>query len=154
ALKKEVFESLKTHGIQAPTFSGLDTMGCMQAATRGEMDVAFCLGGNLYGSNPDAEFATKAFQKIGLVVYLNTTLNTGHAWGLGEETIILPVRARDEEPEPTTQESMFNYVRLSDGGEARIERVRSEVDVITEVAVRVAPNHPVLNWLELKKHKK
>ena len=27
--------------------------------------------------------------------------------------------ARDEEPQPTTQESMFNYVRLSDGGPRR-----------------------------------
>ena len=54
-----------------------------------------------------------------MLVYLNTTLNTGHAHGLAEETIILPVLARDEEPQPTTQESMFSYVRLSDGGPAR-----------------------------------
>ncbi len=32
------------------------------------------------------------------------------------EVLILPVTARDEEWSPTTQESTFNYVRLSDSG--------------------------------------
>src|SRR5262249_50897945 len=53
------------------------------------------------------------------------------------ETIILPVLARDEEPQPTTQESMFNYIRLSDGGPRRHEGTRSEIDVIASIAERV-----------------
>ena len=82
---------------------------------------AVCLGGNLFGSNPDAAFAGRALGNLELVAYLSTTLNTGHVWGRGRETLILPVPARDEEG-PTTQESMFNYVRLSDGGPARLRR--------------------------------
>ena len=70
--------------------------------------------------NPDATFAAEALGKLDLIVYLNTTLNTGHARGRGRETLILPVLARDEEPQPTTQESMFNFVRLSDGGPPRL----------------------------------
>ncbi|MFQ5482299.1 MAG: molybdopterin dinucleotide binding domain-containing protein, partial [Nitrospinaceae bacterium] len=50
---------------------------------------------------------------------------------------------RDEEPEPTTQESMFSYVRLSDGGLARHPNPRSEVAVISEVARRVQPDGPI-----------
>ncbi len=38
---------------------------------------------------------------------------------------ILPVLPRDEEPQPTTQESMFNYVRLSDGGAGALRRGRA-----------------------------
>ncbi len=72
-----------------------------------------------------------------MLVYLSTTLNTGHAFGLARETIILPVLARDEEPQPTTQESMFNYVRLSDGGPARHAGPRSEVEVIATLAEKV-----------------
>ncbi len=100
------------------------------ARPTGELKVGFCLGGNLYGSNPDATFAAEALGKLDLLVYLNTTLNTGHAYGLARETIILPVLARDEEPQATTQESMFNFVRLSDGGPRRHDGPRSEVDVI------------------------
>ncbi len=62
-------------------------------------EIRLCLGGNLFGSNPDAEFATRAMGAIDMVVYMSTT----------------------EEPQPTTQESMFNYVRLSDGGPVRHE---------------------------------
>ncbi len=64
--------------------------------------------------------------------------------GRGQETIVLPVLARDEEPQPTTQESMFNYVRMSDGGPARHSGPRSEVDVIASLAEAVlGPNAPV-----------
>src|SRR5213078_4282627 len=119
-----------------PTTAGLDTMGCIEAAAAGRLKVGVCLGGNLYGSNPDAAFAASAIGKLDQVVYLNTTLNTGHAHGLAAETIILPVLARDEEPEPTTQESMFSYVRMSDGGPRRHEGPRSEVEIIAEAAER------------------
>jgi anaerobic selenocysteine-containing dehydrogenase len=61
-------------------------------------------------------------------------LNQGHFLGRGIETIILPVFARDEEPQQTTQESMFNFVRRSSGGESRHEGPRSEVDIIIELA--------------------
>ena len=138
-LKDIIFDRLQSHfGVELPTTPGRDTMACMEGATTGELKVGFCLGGNLYGSNPDATYAQHALEKLDLLVYLNTTLNTGHAFGLAKETIILPVLARDEEPQATTQESMFNYVRLSDGGKARHEGPKSEVEVIATVATEVA----------------
>src|SRR4029077_11907364 len=79
-----------------------------------------------------------ALGKLDLLVYLSTTLNTGHAHGLANETIILPVLARDEEPEATTQESMFNYIRLSDGGPRRLAGPRGEIDVIASIAAAVS----------------
>jgi molybdopterin-dependent oxidoreductase alpha subunit len=149
-LKDAIFERLQTHfGVNLPTHEGLDTMGCLQAAHEGRMRVGFCLGGNLYGSNPAARFAEEALGKLDLLVYLNTTLNTGHAYGLARETIILPVLARDEEPQPTTQESMFNYVRLSDGGPARHVGPRSEIAVISEVAQRVLGEQSPVDWVSL-----
>jgi anaerobic selenocysteine-containing dehydrogenase len=109
---------------------------------------ALCLGGNLFGANPDAVFAARALSKLELVTYLSTTLNTGHIYGRGRETLVLPVRARDEEG-PTTQESMFNYVRLSDGGPARYEGPRSEVSIIAELGRRVLGQTSAVNWSEM-----
>jgi anaerobic selenocysteine-containing dehydrogenase len=120
-----------------PTVPGRDTMACIEGAAAGQLKVGFCLGGNLFGSNPDANFAERALRNLDLITYLSTTLNTGHSHGLASETIILPVLARDEEPQPTTQESMFNYVRLSDGGPRRHAGTRSEIDVIASIAERV-----------------
>ncbi|MBD3676649.1 MAG: FdhF/YdeP family oxidoreductase [Planctomycetaceae bacterium] len=149
-LKDAIFERLQTHfGVELPTTEGLDTMGCMEEAHAERLKLGFSLGGNLYGSNPAANYAAEALQKLDLLVYLNTTLNTGHAWGTAKETLILPVLARDEEPQPTTQESMFNYVRLSDGGPARHVGPKSEVEVISHIAKRVLPESPV-DWVGME----
>lgn len=150
-LKDAIFEKLQTEfGMQLPTTEGLDTLACMEAAKRRDLKFGFCLGGNLYGSNPDADFARDALSQLELLVYLNTTLNTGHAHGLAEETIILPVLARDEEPQPTTQESMFNYIRLSDGGPARHSGPKSEIEVIATIARGVLGDHGPIDWQSMQ----
>jgi len=152
-LKQPILDNLETYlKIKLPVRPGLDTMGCMKAAEQGAIHSAVCLGGNLFGSNPDAKFAMRALSKLDLIAYLSTSLNTGHAWGRARETLILPVRARDEEPEPTTQESMFNYVRLSDGGPSRFEGPRSEVEVIASIGERVLGERSPVDWKELRRH--
>ena len=140
-------------GVDPPATRGLDTMGCMEAAGRGEMRAAVCLGGNLFGSNPDSAFASGALGKLDLVAYLSTTLNTGHAWGTAKETLILPVLPRDEEPQPTTQESMFSYVRMSDGGAARYPGPRSEVSVLADTGRRVLGDAGPVRWQDLATHR-
>ncbi len=150
-LKDAIFDKLQSEfGMKLPTTVGLDTMACMEAAQRRELKVGFCLGGNLYGSNPDAQYARDALNQLELLVYLNTTLNTGHAHGLADETIILPVLARDEEPQATTQESMFNYIRLSDGGPARHVGPKSEIEVIARVAQGVLGSGGPIDWQSMQ----
>jgi molybdopterin-dependent oxidoreductase alpha subunit len=140
---------LKVHLPRSP---GLDTMACMTASDEGKVRSAFCLGGNLYGSNPDSQYAKQALSKLELITYLNTTLNTTHTHGVARETLILPVAARDEESQTTTQESMFNFVRLSDGGPARLEGPRTEVDIIASLAERVLGNSGPIQWSDLRQH--
>ena len=151
-LKDELFENLtKQFGVKLPTTKGRDTLDCMEAAKSGELKFGLCLGGNLYGSNPDAQFAEEALEELDMLVMLNTTMNTGHGRGLAKQTIVLPVLARDEEPEPSTQESMFNYVRLSDGGPRRLPGPRSEVSIIAEIGRRVLGNSTPVDWEQMQK---
>ncbi|ELP32238.1 FdhF/YdeP family oxidoreductase [Rhodopirellula baltica] len=146
-LKQQIFDALQEHfGVELPTTEGLDTLACMEDAASGKIKAGFCLGGNLFGSNPDATFAGEALSNLDLNVMMNTTMNTGHAHGLAKETIILPVLARDEEPEPTTQESMFNFVRLSDGGPRRLPGPRSEVEIIATLGERLLPDAKGIDW--------
>ena len=153
ALKQSMLERFeKRLGIQAPQSPGYDTMACMEAAHRGEMDFALCLGGNLYGSNPDAAYAVDAMQKLKTIVYMSTTLNTGHAWGTADETIVLPVLPRDEESQTTTQESMFSFVRLSEGGKTRFEGPRSEVSILASIGQQIFEADTQLNWNQLQSH--
>ena len=71
-------------GVRLPTTVGKDTLACMEAANECEIKVGFCLGGNLYGSNPDSTFAAEALSRLDMNVMLSTTMNTGHVHGLAE----------------------------------------------------------------------
>ena len=157
ALKKAFFERLESHfGVTLPTSEGLDTLACVQAMERGDMRTGWCLGGNLYGANPDHARARRSFSKLDFVAYLSTTLNPGHILGRGRETIVLPVLARDEEHQPTTQESMFSYVRLSDGAPdsgSRLDGPRSEVEIIAHVARGVLGDEGPIDWAEMETHR-
>ncbi|MES3007579.1 MAG: FdhF/YdeP family oxidoreductase [Pseudomonadota bacterium] len=153
ALKEQVFHNIERElGVTLPTTPGMDTLACMQAAAVGKIDMAFLLGGNLYAANPDSVFAAAALAAIPFKVMINSTMNLSHVHGIGDECIVLPIRVRDEETQPTTQESMFNFVRLSDGGFERIEGLRSEVDIISRIAAAVIPT-TVLDFNAFAEHR-
>ena len=87
-----------------------------------------------------------------MTVSITTKLNEGHVHGRGQTTIILPALARDEEQQATTQESMFNFVRLSEGGTPAVPgSMRSEVDIIAALAQRILPEGR-FDWAELRSH--
>lgn len=134
-----LLHGLEQHfGVKLPAATGMDTLASLEAAYRGEIDFALMLGGNLYAATPDSHWAEQALERIGFKLFLTTTLNHGHVTGLEQgAALILPVTARDEEWQPTTQESMFNYVRLSDGGIRRLANVRPESSILAELGGRV-----------------
>jgi molybdopterin-dependent oxidoreductase alpha subunit len=148
---KEALERLYQKAL--PDSPGLDTFNMIEAAGRGAIDTLFALGGNLWGSNPDSDWASQSMRQIKTTVFLSTKLNPGHFHGRGQTTIILPVLARDEEPQPSTQESMFNFVRLSEGGKPNIPgHMRSEAQVICQLANLVLGANPV-DWIKLTEAK-
>jgi len=136
-LAEEVFSKMQSElGVSFPEAPrGMDTLACLEAAKNGHTDAALIMGGNLYSATPNTTWAEQAMDAIDFKLFLTTTLNAGHVNACDHsESLILPVVARDEEPEPTTQESMFNFVRLSDGGITRIAEARSEVSILIDFA--------------------
>ena len=153
-LAEDIFHKIESElGVQLPTTEGMDTLACIDAAHNHKIDTALLMGGNLYGATPNSAWAARSLNNIGFKLCLTTTLNTGHLHGCDtSEMMILPVTARDEEWQPTTQESMFNYVRLSDGGIDRHENTRPEVVVLSDLAQQLLVDCPV-DFNQFKKHK-
>lgn len=140
-------------GVSLPEKTGMDTMACMEAAHRGEIDNAIIMGGNLFAANPHSAWAGEALSRIPFKLFLTTTLNQGHVNGCDDsESLILPVTARDEEWESTTQESMFNFVRLSDGGIDRLSGVRPESFILSDLATAILPNAQI-DFQAFKRHR-
>ena len=152
-LKESFARNLRErYGITTPPSIGMDTYACMHAAHNSQIDAALMLGGNLWGSNPDSHWSATALSRIRTAVSLTTKLNQGHFNGRAQTTVILPVLARDEEQEATTQESMFNFVRLSDGGTPAVEgEMRSEVAILSDLAQRILPKDR-FDWSIITSH--
>lgn len=152
ALKAEVFAAIERElRVQLPQHEGMDTLACVQAAARNEIDFALLLGGNLYSANPDSSFSARALNAIPCKVMINSTLNQTHVNGVDGENYILPIRVRDEEQQATTQESMFNFLRMSDGGFNRIPTLWSEVDIISSLAQQVI-DRKQMDFAEFQRH--
>jgi len=130
---------------------GYDTRALIEAADSSSVDTLFCLGGNLFGANPDSVQAARALGRIDTVVYLATKPNTGHFHGLGaRQTLLLPVFNRFETPHRTTVESGNNWVRLNEPGRShlRSDQLRSEVHILVELAHRLLGDAPIA-WQRL-----
>jgi anaerobic selenocysteine-containing dehydrogenase len=152
-LRQAVLDNLeRVLGVPLPRSPGLDTMACLRAADAGRVSAALCLGGNLFGASPDAALARRAIGRLDLICYLNTTLNTGLIHGRAKHTLILPVCARDEDPQATTQESMFSFVRVSDGGPPRLDGPRTEVSLLAELGRRVLGDGGPVDWTDMQRH--
>lgn len=157
-LSAEVFQKMEDElNVSLPQAQGLDTFNALKQAAEGKIDCACIVGGNLYSATPDSRWAAQALNRIGFKVFLTTTLNQGHLHGVEDsDVLILPVAARDEETQPTTQESMFSYVRMSDGGIDRLDNVRSEVSILADIGQHLlAETSPKLSidFTEFKRHR-
>jgi molybdopterin-dependent oxidoreductase alpha subunit len=134
---------------------GYDTRALITAAERANVDTLFCLGGNLYAANPDLKQVQRALGQIETIFYVATKPNLGHFHGLAQQnTIILPVFTRFENPHKTTTESGNNFVRLNEPGRTHLRQgnLISEVELITQIAQRVLGEHPV-DWRQLQNPK-
>ncbi len=152
-LKKGLQDALeKLLGHPLSKVKGYDTRDLIEAADQDKVETLICLGGNLYGANPDSTQAKRSLGKIDTIIYLATKPNIGHFHGLAKHTtIVLPVLNRFENPYKTTTESGNNFVRLSDEGETHLKDADliAEVEFLTELAHRIHGDYPV-NWRKLR----
>ena len=131
---------------------GYDTRALIAAADAGAVDTLLCLGGNLWGANPDSAEAKRALSRIDTVVYLATKPNQGHFHGLAaRNTLVLPVFNRFETPHRTTTESGNNFVRLNEPGSTHLKAADliSEVGFLAELARRLLGTDPI-DWGRLQ----
>ncbi len=155
-LKEEIRQALeKLLGKPLSRVQGYDTRALIEAADDHQIDTLLCLGGNLYGANPDSTQAKRALSNINTVIYVATKPNLGHFHGLAKQnTLILPVFTRFENPHKTTTESGNNFVRLNDPGSSHLTGkpdvdLISEIELLTELAHRLHGNSPI-NWRQLQ----
>ncbi len=152
-LKQEIQQALeKLLGRSLSRVPGYDARALIEAADAGQVDSLICIGGNLYGANPDLTQAKRALGQVETIIYLATKPNLGHFHGLAaRNTLIIPVFNRFENPHKTTVESGNNFVRLNAVGKTHLNPADlvPEVDFLTELAHRLLGAAPI-DWRKLQ----
>ncbi len=153
--------SLRRHGAVASASTsaapkGYDTMAGLEAARARRDRCRRHHGREPLGRDARHGLRHPRHGAIGFKLFLTTTLNRGHVHGLGEgEVLILPVTARDEEWSPTTQESMFNYVRLSAmAASSALSNVRPETVILSDLAAAACCRTRRSRSSEFKEHRR
>ncbi len=147
---KQALERLLGRPLTLP--KGYHTRDLIEAAEAGKVDSLLCVGGNIYGANPNSTQAKRALGNIDTIIYLATKPNIGHFHGLAKtNTIIIPVLNRFEHPYKTTTESGNNFVRLNDEGETHLKGADlvAEVEFITKLAHNLLGETPI-QWRKLQ----
>jgi molybdopterin-dependent oxidoreductase alpha subunit len=155
-LRHEIQQALETL-LERPLsrVEGYHTRHLIEAADGEKVDTLLCVGGNLYAANPDSTQAKRALGKIETIIYLATKPNLGHFHGIAKQnTIVIPVLNRFEQPYKITTESGNNFIRLSDEGETHLKdgELISEVKFLSSLAHRLLGDYPV-DWHELQNPK-
>jgi molybdopterin-dependent oxidoreductase alpha subunit len=146
---KQALERLLGRNLELP--KGYHTRDLIEAAEAGKVDSLICVGGNLYGANPNSGQAKRALAQIETIIYLATKPNIGHFNGLAKtHTIVIPVFNRFENPYKTTVESGNNFVRFNDKGQTHLHDgdLITEIEFLTQLADRLLGNEPI-DWRKL-----
>ncbi|MFD6953245.1 hypothetical protein A6A08_23225 [Nocardiopsis sp. TSRI0078] len=141
-------------GFAPPREHGYDTVNAIRAMARGDVRVFFAMGGNFVAATPDTLVTEEAMRRVGLTVHVSTKLNRSHVV-TGTRALILPALARSDRDMRdggsrwVTVEDSMGKVHASHGVLPPLsEGMRSEVDIICDLAERVLGDSPVA-WPEL-----
>ncbi|MDX1471600.1 MAG: FdhF/YdeP family oxidoreductase, partial [Flavobacteriaceae bacterium] len=145
----------KYMGFTPPAHKGVDVVESMEAMKNGKAKFFMCLGGNFLRATSDTDYTAEAIQNCEMTVQVSTKLNRSHLV-TGKTALLLPTYGRSEKDEKNgktrfiTTENSMGRVRRSKGIlKPASENIKSEPDIIAELAhTFFKGNHPV-RWKEL-----
>ncbi len=143
-------------GFDPPREDGWDTVDSIRAFRDDKAKVFMGMGGNFVSAASDTEITEQAMRKAHLTVHVSTKLNRSHVVH-GEEALILPVLGRSEQDrtggraQRVTVEDSMSAVHSSQGPLKPLSKqMRSEVDIITSLALATLGADHVVPWAEMR----
>ncbi|MFC7220782.1 FdhF/YdeP family oxidoreductase [Streptomyces polyrhachis] len=133
-------------GITSPREAGLDTIGTIQAMSRGDVKVFVGMGGNFALASPDNMFTYDALRRCELTVQVSTKLNRSHLVH-GKKALILPCLGRTEKDQQkagaqsVSVEDSMSMVHLSRGSKRPASKqLLSEPAIVSGLARAALPD--------------
>ena len=127
------------YGFAVPTSAGLDTVGMVEAAARGELDLLYCVGGNFLRTLPDPDHVRAALAKVPLRVHQDILL-TDQMFVEGDgDVLLLPAKTRYEQDDGGTETTTERRVVFSPELPRQVGDARAEWKILRDVALVGAP---------------
>ncbi len=145
----------RSFGFDPPAKDGLDTVGAIQAMSKGDAKVFISLGGNFVSAASDTRFTANALQNCELTVSISTKLNRTHLTA-GKTSLILPTLGRSESDERdgnkrfVTVENSMGRVHRSQGVRTPAsESLKSEPEIVAEIGQAYFGKNGAVSWEKL-----
>ena len=105
------FSNLWRHPV--PSKPGLKVPEMIEAASRGELDFLYSIGGNLLETMPDRNFIARALERVAVRIHQDIVLNTSMLLDAEEAVLILPAQTRYEQRGGGTTTSTERRIRFT-----------------------------------------
>lgn len=127
-------------GFRPPTRAGLTSVGMIDAAHAGALDILYAVGGNFLETLPEPVYVREALARVPLRVHQDIVLTSAALVDPAEAVVLLPARTRYEQrgggTETTTERRILFSPEIPG---CRISEARSEWEILMDLAERVRP---------------
>ncbi len=127
----------EAYGFKVPDQRGLTAPEMVEAASRGDLDLLYCVGGNFLRTLPDPKYVEEALRKVPLRVHQDIMLSDQLFIEPNEEVILLPSKTRYEQDDGGTQTSTERRVMFSPELPRQLGEARAEWRALRSIAAAV-----------------
>ena len=127
-------------GFRPPTSAGRTTIGMIDAAHDGRLDVLYALGGNFLETLPEPAYVEEALRRVPLRIHEDLVVTKPMLLDPADAVLLLPAQTRYEQRGGCTETSTERRVYLSpEIPGRRIGESRPEWEILMDLAERVRP---------------
>jgi len=127
------------YGFDVPDWIGLTAPEMVEACARGQLDLLYCLGGNLLRTLPEPEYVRAALANVPMRVHQDIILTDQMFIEAKEEVILLPAKTRYEQDDGGTETSTERRIMFSPEIPRQVGEAKAEWKVLRELAAAVWP---------------
>jgi molybdopterin-dependent oxidoreductase alpha subunit len=131
------------YGFEIPDWPGMTGPEMVEACTRGELDLLYCLGGNFLRTLPEPDYVAKAMANVPLRVHQDIIL-TDQIFIPADEVILLPAKTRYEQDDGGTETTTERRIIFSPEIPRQVGEAKAEWKILRELAARVYPERAQL----------
>ncbi len=132
-------ELSKLYGFTVLDSKGLTAPDMVEAASRGELDLLYCLGGNFLQTLPEPESVRSALANVPMRVHQDIILTDQMFIEAKQEVVLLPAKTRYEQDDGGTETSTERRIMFSPEIPRQVGEARAEWKILRELAATVDP---------------